>query len=85
MTASYVPFVQKLRARFPRTQIVALRPFGGPFEAAIRRAVETLHAAGIIGYTLLTRPAGWTKATLWTAFIRRKPVMRKSPRGWPRC
>ena len=46
MTASYVGFVQKLRATFPRTQIVALRPFGGPYEAAVRRAVETLNTAG---------------------------------------
>ncbi len=46
MTASYVGFVQKLRAKFPQTQIAALRPFGGPFEAAIRKAVETLTAAG---------------------------------------
>jgi len=46
LTASYVGFVQKLRARFPRTQIVALRPFGGPYEAAIRRAVQALNTAG---------------------------------------
>ena len=46
MIASYVGFVRKLRARFLRVQVVALRPFGGPYEAAIRRAVETLNAAG---------------------------------------
>ena len=46
MTASYVGFVQKLRAKFPQAQIAALRPFGGPFEAAIRKAVETLTVAG---------------------------------------
>ena len=46
MTTSYVAFVQKLRAKFPQTQIAVLRPFGGPFEAAIRKAVETLTAAG---------------------------------------
>lgn len=46
MTASYVGFVRKLRAKFPRAPVVALRPFGGPYEAAIRRAVETLNAAG---------------------------------------
>ena len=44
MTASYIGFVRKLRAKFPVTQIVALRPFGGPYEAAIRRAVQTLAA-----------------------------------------
>ena len=46
MTASYVGFVHKLRAKFPRAQVAALRPFGGPYEAAIRRAVETLNTAG---------------------------------------
>ena len=46
MTASYVGFVHKLRAKFPGTQIVALRPFGGPYEAAIRRAVEVLNTDG---------------------------------------
>ena len=46
MTTSYVHFVQRLRARFPVTQIVALRPFGGPFAAAIRRAIEVLKADG---------------------------------------
>ncbi len=46
MTASYVHFVQKLRAKFPTTQIAALRPFGGPYEAAIRQAVATLNSAG---------------------------------------
>jgi lysophospholipase L1-like esterase len=45
-TASYVGFVHNLRARFPRVQLVALRPFGGPYEAAIRRAVESLSTAG---------------------------------------
>ena len=46
MTASYVGFVRHLRAKFPRAQIVALRPFGGPYEVAIRRAVETLNTDG---------------------------------------
>lgn len=46
MTASYVQFVQKIRAKLPNAQIVALRPFGGPYENAIRRAVNTLTAAG---------------------------------------
>ena len=39
MTASYENFVRDLRAKFPTTQIVALRPFGGPYEAPIRRAI----------------------------------------------
>ena len=46
MTASYMGFVQKLRSRFPLTQIVALRPFGGPFEAAIHKAVESSNTNG---------------------------------------
>ena len=46
LTASYVGFVRKLRAKFPRVQIVALRPFGGPYEAEIRRAVEALNTSG---------------------------------------
>ena len=46
MTASYVRFVQRLRARLPVAQIVALRPFGGPYAAAIHAAVETLNAGG---------------------------------------
>lgn len=46
MTASYVGFVRKLRAKFPQAQIVALRPFGGPYADAIRHAVQTLAAAG---------------------------------------
>ncbi len=46
MTASYVSFAQKLRARFPQTPIVALRPFGGPYADAIRTAVAARNAAG---------------------------------------
>ena len=46
MTASYKYFVQKLRAKFPDAQIVALRPFGGAFEKSIHRAVTALTAAG---------------------------------------
>jgi lysophospholipase L1-like esterase len=46
MTASYESFVHHLRAKFPQAQIVALRPFGGPYEASIRQAVETIRAAG---------------------------------------
>jgi lysophospholipase L1-like esterase len=46
LTASYESFVRHLRARFPQAQIAALRPFGGPYEASIRQAVETIRAAG---------------------------------------
>ncbi len=46
MAASYASFVGKLRAKFPQAQIVALRPFGGPYEDAIRTAVGMLNTAG---------------------------------------
>lgn len=46
MTASYVRFVRGLRAKFPSAQIVALRPFGGPYEKAVRAAARSLIAAG---------------------------------------
>ncbi len=46
MTATYKSFVQKLRAKFPVTQIVALRPFSGAYEKSIRQAVVTLIAGG---------------------------------------
>ena len=36
MTASCIQFAQKIRVRFPRAQIAFLRPFGGPYEAAIQ-------------------------------------------------
>lgn len=45
-TASYVSFVQKLRTKFPKTLILAMRPFGGPYEKSVRQAVETLTAKG---------------------------------------
>ncbi|MBV9849755.1 MAG: hypothetical protein JO250_08805 [Armatimonadetes bacterium] len=46
MRSSYVSFVHHLRAKFPKAQIVALRPFGGPYETPIRQAVEALNVAG---------------------------------------
>ena len=46
MTASYENFVRALRSKFPAAQIVALRPFGGPYEAPIHRAVAELVAGG---------------------------------------
>ncbi len=45
-TDSYIRFVQKLRARFPQAQIVALRSFGGPYEDALRKVVATVNTAG---------------------------------------
>jgi lysophospholipase L1-like esterase len=46
MTASYVSFVRKLQVYFPHTEIALLRPFGGPFAAAVRSAVDLLIAGG---------------------------------------
>ena len=46
MQASYKSFVRNIRAKFPKAQIVALRPFGGPYETPIRQAVAALNAAG---------------------------------------
>lgn len=46
MQASYVNFVQRIRAKLPQAQIVALRPFGGPYEKAVQGAVETLNGQG---------------------------------------
>ncbi len=38
--------MQKLRAKFPQAQIVALRTFGGPYADAIKRAVQMRTAGG---------------------------------------
>ena len=46
MTASYESFLRHLRATYPKAQIVALRTFGGPYEASIRQAVQTVSAGG---------------------------------------
>ena len=46
MTASYENFMRALRAEFPVAQIVALRPFGGPYEQPIRQAVAEIVAGG---------------------------------------
>lgn len=46
LTASYLGFVQKIRAKFPLAQIVAMRPFSGAYEQAERKAVDTLIADG---------------------------------------
>ena len=46
MQASYESFVRNIRAKFPKAQIVALRPFGGPFETPIHQAITALNAAG---------------------------------------
>ena len=58
LTASYVRFAGRLRARFPAARIVALRPFGGPYAAAIRRAVDTLNAGGDAGVVYVDT-TGW--------------------------
>ncbi len=44
--ASYLSFLTNIRARLPLAQIVALRPFGGGYAAAIRLAVAARNAAG---------------------------------------
>lgn len=44
--ASYEGFIKKIRATFPDAHIVALRPFGGPYEKSVRAAVEATNAAG---------------------------------------
>ena len=41
-TANYVAFVRKIRLRFFRAQIVALRPFSGAYGAGVRQAVALL-------------------------------------------
>ena len=46
MLASYAGFVLHLRAAFPKAQIVALRPFGGPYEKPIRQAIADLVSQG---------------------------------------
>lgn len=46
MTASYARFLRHLRAIYPKTQLVALRPFGGPYAASIRQAVTAVRASG---------------------------------------
>jgi lysophospholipase L1-like esterase len=42
VTASYMQFVKNIRARFPDAPILMMRPFGGPYEKAIREAWEIL-------------------------------------------
>ncbi len=46
MTASYVSFLRHIRAKLPKTQIVALRTFGGPYADSIKSAAETVRAGG---------------------------------------
>lgn len=46
MTTSYMSFVRNIRAKFPLAHIVAMRPFGGPYAQAERKAIEALAAAG---------------------------------------
>lgn len=58
MTASYRSFVQKLRAQFPETKIAAMRPFGGPYAAAERAAVQSLIDGGDKGL-IFVDTTGW--------------------------
>ena len=44
--ASYISFLQNIRAKLPKAQLVALRPFGGGYAAADPAAVAALNAAG---------------------------------------
>ncbi len=46
MTASYARFLRHLRAVYPRTNLVALRPFGGAYAASIRQVVAAVRASG---------------------------------------
>ena len=84
MTASYASFVRRLRAKFPRAQIVALRPFGGPYEAAIRRAVEALNRTGDVRVHFMNttgwlNPADFVDGTHPTEAGHRKVAQRLAP------
>jgi len=46
MTASYTDFLTKIRSRFPKAHIAAMRTFGGPYETSIRQAVAARNSAG---------------------------------------
>ncbi len=46
MARSYADFLAEIRARLPRATIVALRPFGGPYETSVRQAVDERQAEG---------------------------------------
>jgi lysophospholipase L1-like esterase len=46
MTASYENFVRAIRSKFPQTQIVVLRPFGGPYAQEEQAAAQELIAGG---------------------------------------
>ena len=61
MTASYLDFVQKLRAKFPQTKIVAMRTYGGPFAAAEKAAVQKLTDAGDADL-IFVDTTGWLSA-----------------------
>jgi hypothetical protein len=45
-TVSYTHFLQTIRAKWPKGQIVAMRPFGGAYADAIYQAVHSLTASG---------------------------------------
>ena len=46
LAASYKNFIAAIRAKFPQATIVAIRPFGGAGEQAIRQAVKAADNAG---------------------------------------
>jgi lysophospholipase L1-like esterase len=60
MTTSMVNFVQHVRGMLPKAQIAVMRPFGGPFEAAIKQAVDTLNAQGD-KHVVYVDTTGWLK------------------------
>ncbi len=60
--ASYESFIKKIRAKLPKAHIVALRPFGGPYEKSVRAAVEATNAAGDKKVTFVDT-TGWLQAT----------------------
>jgi lysophospholipase L1-like esterase len=44
--ASYTGFLKSIRAKLPKAQIVALRPFGGGYASAVQQAVAAVNAGG---------------------------------------
>jgi lysophospholipase L1-like esterase len=61
MYKSYKDFIGKLRAKFPTTPIVAVRPFSGAFGKLIKSAVDELTAAGDT-HLYFVDTTGWLEA-----------------------
>jgi lysophospholipase L1-like esterase len=59
--ASYEGFIKKIRAQLPLAHIVALRPFGGPYEKSVHASVEATNAAGEQKVTFVDT-TGWLQA-----------------------